>query len=122
MENTTVIGYKVCTTYRQDEFVTYEGNVTMHEVKPCTKAEAYGRISKYLSRDPYADVPIVVGVTRLLSPMETAARELGSLLTSLCERHGLDLGLSSDQIEHQIAKELSELGATGVGLISAIKR
>lgn len=121
MENSQVIGYRVQTT--DGTFVGLYGEEALaSEMEPCTIAEAYLRVSRYLVDKPTATVPSVVPVTRELTPLETASQELGSLLTSLCARHGLDLGLSTDQIERQIAKELSDLGATGVGILSAARR
>ena len=43
------------------------------------------------------------------TPLENAAEELGELLSSLCARHGLDLGLTQDQINKKIAEELQVL-------------
>lgn len=114
MNNTVVIGHRVQVS--RGVFVNSEGTcVYSSEPEPCNISEAYRRVSVYLSRNPGASVPFVNEVTRTLTPMETASKELGSLLTDLCKRHGLNLGLSSDQIERQIAKELADLGATGVG-------
>jgi hypothetical protein len=120
METNTVIGYRVQVS--RGAFVTQYGDTVATEPHPCTISEAYARVSAYLAANPNSPVPFVNPVTRPLTPMETASKELGGLLTSLCERHGLNLGLSSAQIERQIAKELSDLGATGVGILSAARR
>jgi hypothetical protein len=118
MNNTTVIGHRV--QISRGVFVNQYGESVYSEPEACNISEAYRRISVYLSRNPGTSVPTVVDVTR--TPMETASRELGSLLTSLCQRHGLNLGLSQDQIERQISKELADLGATGVGILGQIRR
>ncbi len=120
MENTTVIGHRV--QISRGVFVGQYGERVYSEPEACAISEAYRRVSLFLSQNPGAQVPFVNEVTRTLTPMETASKELGSLLTSLCSRHGLNLGLSPEQIERQIAKELSDLGATGVGFIAALPR
>lgn len=120
MDNTQIIGYRVKTWGNM--FVNASGMAVTAEPDPCAISEAYRRMGLYLESYPNAQVPSVIPVTRALTPIETASQELGCLLTSLCKRHGLDLGLSKDQIERQIAKELTDLGATGVGILGAIPR
>jgi hypothetical protein len=120
MQTNQVIGHRVQTV--NGSFINTYGETVYTAPEPCTISEAYRRISSFLASNPNATVPSVIPVTRTLTPMETASRELGSLLTSLCARHGLDLGLSQDQIEKQITKELADLGATGVGILSAVRR
>jgi hypothetical protein len=116
----TIIGYRVQNVF--GDFLNTYGEAVSAQVEPCTQAEAYRRMSVFFTNNPNATVPTVVPVTRPITPIESASKELGGLLSSLCSRHGLDLGLSSDQIERQIAKELSDLGATGVGILSALPR
>jgi len=112
MNNTTVIGHRVQVS--RGVFVNQYGERVYSEPEPCNLSEAYRRVSVFIASNPGCDVPHVNPVTRTLTPMETASKELGSLLTSLCQRHGLNLGLSQEQIERQISKELADLGATGV--------
>ncbi len=116
--SSVVIGFRVFTSSTQGVAVTYDGETTTAETKPCTRAEAYGRVSKFLNKYPNAQVPQIVEVTRPLTPLESASGELGGLLESLCRRHGVELGLSSDQVRTQIAKELSALGAGGSSFVA----
>lgn len=120
MQSTTVIGHRVQVS--RGVFVNQYGERVYSEPEACDLSEAYRRVSVFISHNPGCDVPFVNAVTRTLTPMETASKELGSLLTDLCKRHGLNLGLSSEQIERQISKELADLGATGVGFIAGIRR
>lgn len=113
-----VIGYRVLSgaqfvhTNFRTTWLSYE------QPTPISKSDAYRRVAAFVDEHPdqqehFGD-PTVVPVYRVLTPLECTARELGSLLTSLTERHGLRLGLSGDQIEKRIAKELEELGASPV--------
>lgn len=108
MSQTKTIGFRVQTS--TGLFVSQYGTEGAVQ-DPCSQAEAYRRVGEYLTRYPTSSVPSVVPVTREATPMERTASELGSMLTSLCRRNGLDLGLTPDQIERQIAKELAELAA-----------
>ena len=110
METTQVIGYRVVTSDGAD--INANGECTFDMSEPCNLSQAYGRISQYLCYYTTSPVPTVVPVTRTLTPMETASKELGTLLSDLCERHGLNLGLTSEQIERQITKELVNLAVS----------
>ena len=119
METTQVIGYRVKSG---EQFVHASNNTTWtsySEPTPCSQADAYRRVAQFITDHPSDverfGVPSVVSVTSPLSPIETASGELGDLLQDLCRRHGLNLGLSKDQIRTQIAKELASLGGTGIG-------
>ena len=89
--------------------------LSQEEPLPISRADVHRRIAAYIEQPGCEndDDFSVDAVFRQLSPLETASQELGGLLTSLCARHGLSLGLSREQIEAQIAKELQELGAGG---------
>ena len=122
METQTLLGYHV--KAQNGEFVheaTDHGDTWAHydEPEPCTLAQAYSRIGRFLADYPREQAPEIVPVHRALTPLETASSELGSLLTSLCERHGLNLGLTQEQINRRITQELAELGASGVKTIAA---
>ena len=112
-----IIGYRV-----QDhngmyvDFSPAAGNFrTYTEPTPISRPDAYRRLAAFLETYTNTDeVPEVIPVYRVLTPLETTAKELGSLLTSLTERHGLSLGLTADQIEHRIAAELVGLGASPI--------
>jgi hypothetical protein len=116
MQSTEIIGYRVQTP--SGNFVCYEfgRNVSRYgaEPEPISQANAYRRLAAYIEENPGAQVPTVVPVYRVYTPLETASKEFSGLLSSLCERHGLRLGLSQDQIEKRIASELQELGASPI--------
>lgn len=118
-----VIGYRVVRSNNEcysDEYVHYtssRGNYTsVAEPAPIPRGDAFRRLASFLDQNPQANMDdfVVAPVYRVLTPMETATKELSGLLSSLCSRHGLNLGLSQDQIEAKIAGELKELGASPV--------
>jgi hypothetical protein len=119
MDNTQVIGYRV--RLPNGTFVNSDGRVSF-EQEPCTQAAAYRRVADFLSLNLNASAPEIVPVTRILTPIETASRELGDQLQSLLRRHGLDLGLSREQIERRIAQELAEFGAIGASAVGMLRR
>ncbi len=93
------------------QVITHTGSIVGDEA-PCTLAEAYSRISAYITENPTFPVPSIEDVTEpTVSPLQGASQELGGLLEGLLARHGLNLGLSRAQINTQIAKELASLGA-----------
>ena len=113
-----VIGYRVKSG---EQFVHTNFRTTWtsyQEPTTISKSDAYRRVAAFVDEHPeesehFGD-PEVVPVYRVLTPLETASKEFSGLLTSLCERHGLRLGLSNDQVEKRIAKELEELGASPI--------
>ena len=107
----TSIGFRVFT--QSGQTVTSEGCTSEVDFKPCTRAQAFDRISKFLTRFPDACVPDIEEVFRELTPLENASNELGGLLESLCRRHGVELGITPAQVRSQIAKELAQLAAGG---------
>ena len=125
-----VIGYRVIRSNSEcysDEYIHNGGGGydfrSVAEPAPCLRGDAFRRLANYLDHNPNEDMNDfqVVPVYRVLTPMETASKEFSGLLKSLCDRHGLRLGLSEDQIEKRIAKELEELGASPiVSQISAV--
>jgi hypothetical protein len=113
MQTNTIIGYHV-----QDHngmYVSFDGTQNFRSYDapaPVSQPDAYRRLAAFIEENPAGTpIPRVVPVYRELSPLETASQELGGMLESLCKRHGLDLGLSREQMETQIAKELADLGA-----------
>ncbi|MGH8338017.1 MAG: hypothetical protein ACRETL_14615 [Gammaproteobacteria bacterium] len=116
MNTNTIIGYRV-----QDHngmFVEFNGveNVRVYaEPAPISHADAYRRLAAFIESNPQDvaewGVPRVIPVYYKPTPVECASAELGGLLQNLCARHGLELGLSRDQINAQIAKELQALQA-----------
>ena len=125
MANTNeIIGYRVVNSYH-GFFVGHNpemGNFpTDNEPQPIPRGDAFRRLAAYLDANPNEDHATfdVEPVYRETSPMENATAELTDLLVSLADRHGLKLGLDSDQIAQKIAKELSDLGITDPAGVSA---
>lgn len=115
MDTTTIIGYRVKDCHGNFVHTDFQTTwASAREPEPIQQADAYRRIAAYITDHPGAPVPFVVPVHRQLSPLETASKELGGLLSSLCRRHNLNLGLTQDQIERRISKELAELGASPI--------
>ena len=118
-----IIGYRVVRSNSEcysDHYVHNGGGsydfISAAEPAPIGRGDAFRRLASYLDHNPGEDMNDfqVVPVYRVLTPMETATKELSGLLSSLCSRHGLALGLSQDQIEKKIASELQELGASPI--------
>jgi len=96
-----------------------ENYLSAIEPEPISRSDAHRRIAAWLDQSPNNfDDFSVDPVYRELTPIETASRELGGLLESLCGRHGLQLGLTRDQINAQIAKELEQLAAGGSSFVA----
>jgi hypothetical protein len=116
MQDRQIVGYRViangCYVNEHGERCSEQDGMG----NPCTHAEAYHRVSLFIGRNPNSAIPSIMPVeeVRELTPVECGARELGSLLQGLCRRNGIDLGLTSAQIERKIAQELVELGASPV--------
>lgn len=122
MANTsTIVGYRVKTN--GGYYVHHEDGrnfTSLDKPEPISKPDAYRRLAAYLDENPWAselENLYVAPVFYEPSPLEKASKELGGLLQSLCSRHGLDLGLTQEQIEKQIGKELEELKAGGSSFV-----
>jgi hypothetical protein len=114
-----IIGYQVAYIPTQSfVHVTLEGEnyIECAEPLPISRGDAFRRLAGIL--DQRSDLSHedfdVVPVFREVTPLESTAKELSGLLLSLTERHGLDLGLTREQIEARIATEIAEFG---VGLV-----
>lgn len=81
------------------------------EPLPIPAPDAYRRAAQYMQEHPEAPMPLILDVERELTPLEKTASDLGQRLTSLCNMHGLDLGISQDEIDEQLARELTALRA-----------
>lgn len=125
MANTsTIVGY-VVKNNRGDYVHHVDGRNVIEYTKPepVSRADAFRRLAAYIDENPWAnsqfiDELYVAPVFYEPTPVEKAAKELGGLLESLCSRHGLDLGLTREQMEKQIAKELEELKAGGSSFVA----
>lgn len=83
------------------------------EPKPISHADAFRRVAAFIENHPEDvktfGVPDVIPVHRELTPLERTSKELACRLLQLTEAHGLDLGLTREQVETKIAQELQAL-------------
>ena len=110
MRTNEIIGYRVAnfggffvdTTPQGVNFTTDE------EPTPIPRGDALRRMAAFLDANPDLDMEDfeVQPVYRETTPIEDTADELGGLFETLCRRHGLDLGLTRDQINAQLVKDL----------------
>ncbi len=113
--NSDILGYRVM--FPRDElFVDFAGGInflTEHEPQPIPRGDAFRRLAAFLDEHPELDHTdfLIEPTYRELKPVESGARELGGLLKSLCSRHGIQLGMTDDQIQAQIERELKAYGA-----------
>jgi hypothetical protein len=118
METKTFVGHRVKDNNGRGYVHTNGSSVWLsyEKPKPISLAEAHRIVSKVLTDHPGYYVPIITKVfkTRTLTPLEATSRDLGNMLTSLLGARGVKLGLTQDQIEKQIAKELTMLGGVSV--------
>ena len=127
MEHTKdIIGYRVVSIngFFVDTTASGVNFTTDEKPTPVARGDALRRMAAFLDANPGEPLEDyeVRPVYRELTPLETTSKELGGLLSSLCRRHGLDLGLTTDDIEQRIALELGSIGATGIGIIAAAAR
>jgi len=114
MPTNKVVGFRVKS---DQQFVHTDFTTTWRsyaEPTPISQADAFRRAAAFIENHPGlhpSAAPTVVPVYHTPTPLENTAAELGALLTSLCARHGMSLGLTQDQIEAQIAQELTVFGA-----------
>lgn len=121
MNTDTIIGYRVKANGGYYLWHNAGQNFTSSEKPaPISRADAHRRLAAYLDENPELehDYFYVTPVFYEPTPIEKASKELGGLLQSLCNRHGLDLGLTPEQIEKQIAQELEELKAGGSSFVA----
>lgn len=118
MANTNeIIGYRVQNDetgeFVQLDPVAHKCFLTRDETPILTLANAYRLLATYVEQTGEKQSVlwsfIVQPVYRQTTPVENASAELGGLLEGLCKRHGLDLGLSREKLNAQIAKELQAL-------------
>ena len=120
-----VIGYRVC-NHNVGFYVAtmpHGANYTTDVAPaPIPRGDAYRRLAAWLDANPDAqdDDYTVDPVYRETTPIEDASNELGGLLEGLCARHGLQLGLTRQQINAQIALELQALQAGSVPSVGFI--
>lgn len=119
MENTSrIIGYVV--KHRNTRQFVHEpdgrGFNFLSDVRPApiSKPDAYRRLAAYLDENPDVVDDNTFYVTAVFyepTPIERAASELGNTLRALCSRHGLDLGMTAEQIDKQLVGELEAFKA-----------
>lgn len=112
---TEIVGYRV---FHVDinEYIhtTKDGKfnfTNMSEPEPVGRGDAFRRLAAYVDEHPEVDHDCfdIVPVFREVRPTESAASELTDMLKALCQRHGITLGLTDDQIRAQLERELKEL-------------
>jgi hypothetical protein len=113
--STEIVGYRVmhtCTESFVHTDATGDNFMDCAPPAPISRGDAFRRLASYLDERPDLDEDDfhVEPVYRKLTPMESLTGDLADRLLTLCEAHGLDLGLSRAQIEDRLAKELRELG------------
>ena len=114
MHSQEIIGYRIINV-EDDTFIGSDGYtnfVTADEPLPIRIGDAYRRLGAFLDQHPHCahDSFCVEPVYREFTPVEKATKELSGLLSSLCSRHGVVLGLSQEQVEARLAQELASLG------------
>lgn len=106
-----IIGYRILHGYGE-VFLCHSDTVGNHlsseAPAPIARGDAFRRLADFLDDFPDLDHEdfTIEPVYRELTPMEQTARELGGQLESLCARHGLDLGLTREQMEAALTQEL----------------
>lgn len=104
------------------EFVNGRNVIAYSRPTPIPVADAYRRLAGFLDTHPNVD-PSDLAVEPVYewvksepvlpppSPITNCAKELASRLRALTGAHGLDLGLTDEEMESQIEKELVQFGA-----------
>lgn len=119
MSKNLTVGYHVVACMSQDGWEMYVHHdfncvpqtwLDEEEPLPIPAPDAYRRCAQYVQEHPEAPMPALEPVQRELTPIELAASELGSLLMGLCQRHGFDLGMSQDDINDELMRELAAFG------------
>jgi hypothetical protein len=131
MNTNTIIGYRVKNNHGEYLAHTPEQGdfVTETKPEPISKGDAYRRLAAYFDAPQCDDHHVgedfyVTPVFYEPTPLEKAGAELGGLLESLCQRHGVNLGLTREQINAKLAAELAAIAADGNvgGLIVGLPR
>ena len=118
MENTStkkIVGYHVRVVWMTNDYYVAANNAgvwrTIQPQEPITHAAAYKRAASYLELygDHTEGSPEIVPVYHTPTPIENAAHELGGLFESLCQRHNLNLGLTREQVDAMLVKDLEAI-------------
>lgn len=122
MRTNEIIGYRVL--HLPTEGFVHGYDILKTESAPVSRGQAYRRLAGALDENPEMEIAefSVEPVYRETTPIEDVTNELSTLLTSLCERHGVKLGLSSEQIKAKLAEELKDFGVYTPDVISHISR
>lgn len=119
-----VIGFRVVNITSGEFIHTSDGGAYNYpstgEPTPVSRGDAFRRLAAFLDDNPAQEHSNfrVEPVYRVTTPIEDAAHELGGLFESLCQRHGLDLGLNRQQIDAILAKDLEQV--KNLGFITGI--
>ena len=115
MRTNEIIGFRAfhhdSNGYLHHDPTTGQNFLSSSEPAPISRADCHRRIAAYVEQPGHEndDDFSIDPVYRETSPLEDAAAELGGLLVGLCQRHRLDLGLTRDQVNKMIAKELEAI-------------
>lgn len=122
MRTNEIIGYRVL--HLPTEGFVHGYDILKTESAPVARGQAYRRLAGALDENPGMEIAefSVEPVYRETTPIEDVTNELSTLLTSLCERHGVKLGLTSEQIKAKLAEELKDFGVYTPDVISHISR
>lgn len=122
MRTNEIIGYRVL--HLPTEGFVHGYDILKTESAPVSRGQAYRRLAGALDENPGMEIAefSVEPVYRETTPIEDVTNELSTLLTSLCERHGVKLGLTSEQIKAKLAEELKDFGVYTPDVISHISR
>lgn len=117
MRTNEIIGFRVMHPSNEMFLAADQGGnyLTSNETTPIARGDAFRRLAAHLDDHPEVDACefSVEPVYRETTPIEEAASELGGLFESLCSRHGLNLGLSRDQINALLVKDLETVKNLG---------
>ncbi len=126
MSTNQIVGYVVKSRSSYVQYVHHDAQLDHNYLaasrpEPVALSDAYRRLAAFIDENEGEvehDDLYVAAVFYEPKPVERMAQELGGLLQSLASRHGHNLGLTSEQIEKQIVKELEELSAGGKTFIA----
>jgi len=119
MATNKIIGFRAyhhdTDCYLHFDAVTGRNFLAVTKPDPISRPDAHRRIAAWLEQgDENFDDFSVDPVFHEPTPMEKTTSELTDLLQTLCNRNGLKLGLTREQIEAKLAEELVQFGASPV--------
>jgi hypothetical protein len=110
----TLLGYRIRTSDGMYVHRDADGHHYLSDLEsePLPRADAYRRLAGFFEQDDCdLDDFEVIPVHRELTPLEKTSSSLACQLQGLCSAHGLDLGITREQMEAKLAQELTDFGA-----------